>query len=106
MTLVIREEGGDLVREVDVSSTPYTDSGIIDETFAVSFKGNKIYSVQLQIEIYSRKLATNKYYFSTLCIYTLYNYSVLFQYVNTQNSTMHRITISQLVKIDFISPIT
>ena len=47
ITLVFRDEAGDLVSTVDVSSTPDLHSGIIDETLVVDLKGNKVYSVQL-----------------------------------------------------------
>lgn len=66
ITLVFQDEAGDLVSNVDVSSTPHLHFGIIDETLAVYLKGNKIYSVQLQVEAYSHTLETNKYYFSML----------------------------------------
>ena len=66
ITLVFRDEAGDLVSNVDVSSTPHLHSGIIDEPLAVDIKGNKIYSVQLRVEAYSHTLESNKYYFSML----------------------------------------
>ena len=65
ITLVIREDQRDLVSEVDVSSM-HLDSGIINETLVVDFKGNKIYSLQLQVEAYSRTLTTNNHYISML----------------------------------------
>lgn len=70
LTLVVRDEGDDVLTEVVVNSTPYNDSGcrVIKEFLAINLQRNKFYSLQLKVEAYGHILMTHQHYISMLAL--------------------------------------